>query len=289
MLRCSAIIVTYNSGESIGPAWRRWRARTARSSSWTMPRRTTPCSGWRHFVAWHPVHLLRISRKSRLCRRREPGSDASGERRCSARAESRRDRRARSRHCAAAMPRRRTRAAAGGGALLEAAGRAAARLRLSPPADSWQLAMRGFAGEPALAANPVNRRYRCLDADYSQPQEVEQPAGACLAITREAWDAVGGFDEQFFPVWFEDVDLLQAAARSGRKIVYCPAARFRHCGAHSVGKLSFARNSSSGTATCCAMRANIFPRLRYWILRVGIIKGMFLRSLRRCSVLGRRL
>ena len=47
-------------------------------------------------------------------------------------------------------------------------------------------------------------------------QEVEQPAGACLAVTRTMWDKVGGFDEQFFPVWFEDVDFCKRAARSGR-------------------------------------------------------------------------
>src|SRR6516225_8944382 len=30
--------------------------------------------------------------------------------------------------------------------------------------------------------NPVNRHYRCLGADYSRRQQVEQPAGACLAV-----------------------------------------------------------------------------------------------------------
>ena len=89
-------------------------------------------------------------------------------------------------------------------------------------------------------SNPVNRRYRCLDADYSKVQQVEQPAGACLAITREAWEAVGGMDTQFAPVWFEDVDFCKRLLDSGRKIVYCPAARFHHSGAHSVSKLSFA-------------------------------------------------
>ena len=55
----------------------------------------------------------------------------------------------------------------------------------------------------------------------------------------EHGNAVGGFDEQFFPVWFEDVDLCQRLLENGGKIVYCPAARFRHSGAHSVGQLKF--------------------------------------------------
>ena len=30
--------------------------------------------------------------------------------------------------------------------------------------------------------NPVNRAYRCFDLNLDRPQEVEQPAGACLAV-----------------------------------------------------------------------------------------------------------
>ena len=74
----------------------------------------------------------------------------------------------------------------------------------------------------------MNRRYRCLDADYSQQQEIEQPAGACLAVTRSVWESVGGMDPAFFPVWFEDVDFCARLLESGAKIVYCPAARFQH-------------------------------------------------------------
>ncbi len=62
--------------------------------------------------------------------------------------------------------------------------------------------------------NPVNRRYRCLDTDYLRQQPVEQPAGACLAVMRQAWNAIAGFDPQFRPVWFEDVDLCNRIAWS---------------------------------------------------------------------------
>ncbi len=39
--------------------------------------------------------------------------------------------------------------------------------------------------------------------------EVEQPAAAFWLLRREAWEAVGGFDEQFQPAWFEDVDFCK--------------------------------------------------------------------------------
>ena len=72
----------------------------------------------------------------------------------------------------------------------------------------------------------MNRRYRCLDADYSKAQQVEQPAGACLAIKREAWDTVGGMDTQFAPVWFEDVDFCKRLIDSGRTIFTVPQRGF---------------------------------------------------------------
>ncbi len=125
----------------------------------------------------------------------------------------------------------------------------------------------------------MNRRYRCLDADYSKVQPVEQPAGACLAITREAWDAVGGMDTQFTPVWFEDVDFCKRLLDSGRKIVYCPSARFHHSGAHSVGKLSFAEKQLFWYTNMLRYARKHFSRTKVLILRIGIIKGMILRML----------
>ncbi len=125
----------------------------------------------------------------------------------------------------------------------------------------------------------MNRRYRYLDADYSKVQTVEQPAGACLAITREAWNAVGGMDTQFAPVWFEDVDFCKRLLDSGRKIVYCPAARFHHSGAHSVGKLSFAAKQLFWYSNMLRYARKHFPATKVLILRVGIMKGMTLRIL----------
>jgi GT2 family glycosyltransferase len=85
--------------------------------------------------------------------------------------------------------------------------------------------------------NPVNRRYRCLDMDPDSPAEVEQPAGAFLMIRREAWQATGGFDEEFRPVWFEDVDFLKRLQSAGYRVRYVPGAVARHRGGHSVGRL----------------------------------------------------
>lgn len=85
--------------------------------------------------------------------------------------------------------------------------------------------------------NPVNRRYRCVDLDLSKAQEVEQPAGAFLMIRRDVWVQLGGFDERFHPVWFEDVDLLARLRKSGFTVWFEPKVIATHRGGHSVGQL----------------------------------------------------
>jgi GT2 family glycosyltransferase len=129
------------------------------------------------------------------------------------------------------------------------------------------------------SGNPVNRKYRCLDADLAREQFVEQPAGACLAVTRAAWVAVGGMDTQFYPVWFEDVDLCTRLLQIGGPIVYCPAAHFRHSGAHSVGKLSFQDKQRFWYTNMLRYAQKHFSRGKVTMLRVGIVAGMALRSL----------
>jgi len=96
------------------------------------------------------------------------------------------------------------------------------------------LVLENLAINRAWPGNFVNRRWRCLDLDLTRSQEVEQPAGAFLLIRREAWRAVGGFDEGFRPVWFEDVDFCLRTRQSGFKIRYEPLALAVHVGGHSV-------------------------------------------------------
>jgi N-acetylglucosaminyl-diphospho-decaprenol L-rhamnosyltransferase len=93
-------------------------------------------------------------------------------------------------------------------------------------------------------SNPINRRYRCLDRDYDQPGMVEQPAGAFLMVRRDVWNKLGGFDEQFYPVWFEDVDFCRRAVDAGYEIAYIPSVMARHEGGHSVGKIPEGRRAT---------------------------------------------
>jgi N-acetylglucosaminyl-diphospho-decaprenol L-rhamnosyltransferase len=90
-----------------------------------------------------------------------------------------------------------------------------------------------------LPQNPLNRRYRCLDMDLDQPTDADQPPGAFLMFRHVVWQRLGGFDTQFHPLWFEDVDFCKRLRDLGLKIRYVPQVVARHRGGHSVARLDW--------------------------------------------------
>ncbi len=68
---------------------------------------------------------------------------------------------------------------------------------------------------------------------------IGQPAAAALALKRRAFERVGGFDPEFYPAWFEDVDLARRLGEADLPLLYFPAARFRHGLGKSVPKLGY--------------------------------------------------
>jgi len=87
-------------------------------------------------------------------------------------------------------------------------------------------------------SNPVNRHYRYLDRDLNTPGPVEQPAGAFLMVRRDVWERVGGLDEQFHPIWFEDVDLCYQIVTLGYRVEFVPSVTALHKGGDSIHRLS---------------------------------------------------
>ena len=76
-------------------------------------------------------------------------------------------------------------------------------------------------------------------AGSTREMDVDQPAAACLMVSRTALEKTGGFDESFRPAWFEDVDLCRRIRNQGGRIRYQPRARFLHHGGYSLGRLSW--------------------------------------------------
>lgn len=167
---------------------------------------------------------------------------------------------------------------AAGGALLDAKGLPQKGFQLRRFPSLGAMLCEALLVNRLWPGNPWNRRYRCLDLDSSQPQFVEQPAGACLAVRRQAWESIGGFDESFYPVWFEDVDFCRRLVSQGWKIAYRPDARFTHAGGHSVSKLAFRDKQAFWYGNMLRYFSKHHGRFKTAILRVGILAGLALRS-----------
>jgi len=277
MPRCSAIIVTYNSAESITQCLEALGGEHCEIVVVDNASHDETLTRVEAFQAHHPVELLRISRNLGFAAGVNHGvMAATGDILLVLNPDAIAEPGAVSAMIECMTPQS---AAAAGGALLEASGELQRGFAFRRLPTLGSLLCEALLVNQLWPSNPVNRRYRCLDADYSTVQQVEQPAGACLAITREAWQAIGGMDTQFTPVWFEDVDFCKRLLDSGRKIIYCPAAKFRHSGAHSVGKLSFADKQLFWYTNMLRYARKHFSPAKVLILRLGVIKGMVLRML----------
>lgn len=146
--------------------------------------------------------------------------------------------------------------------------------------------------------NPVNRRYRCLDLDLSRPAEVDQPAGALIAVNRNAWSHVEGLCEEFHPLWFEDVDFMKRLRASGYRVLYVPDAKAVHAGGHSLESLDWGDRQLYWYGSLLRYTSRHFNRLGRWMVSGAVVlgaapravTGMFRRrSLRMLGVYGQVL
>jgi glycosyltransferase involved in cell wall biosynthesis len=92
-----------------------------------------------------------------------------------------------------------------------------------------------------LALNPdgvPDHLWRSVPADdprVTEPRDVDMVTGACLAIARERFQALGGFDEGYVN-GVEDVDLCLAARAAGLRVRYEPRAVVLHHEGVSEGR-----------------------------------------------------
>lgn len=78
------------------------------------------------------------------------------------------------------------------------------------------------------------KNYRTWGHTYSRA--VPWVQGAALAIRREAYDRVGGFDKAFF-MYYEEVDLCYRMLNTGWEVHFSPVTEVIHIGAASTNQL----------------------------------------------------
>jgi N-acetylglucosaminyl-diphospho-decaprenol L-rhamnosyltransferase len=74
-------------------------------------------------------------------------------------------------------------------------------------------------------ANPATRRY--FGAPVTEVSDVDWISGCCMLFRREAFEAVGGFDDRYF-LYFEETKMALDMHRGGWRVVLDPSVEIRH-------------------------------------------------------------
>ncbi len=131
--------------------------------------------------------------------------------------------------------------------------------------------------------NPVNRRYRALDLSCESrgalEQPVEQPAGALLMVRRTVWEELGGFDEGFHPLWFEDVDFCRRAVDLNLIFYYTPKVVAKHTGGHSIHQLTVEMRRFYWYRSLLRYTAKHSRPLTFRAICLAVVAGSLARSL----------
>jgi N-acetylglucosaminyl-diphospho-decaprenol L-rhamnosyltransferase len=88
---------------------------------------------------------------------------------------------------------------------------------------------------PFSRNNPFTRRYEMGGWDRTSERAVDWVSGACMLMPREAYDAVGGFDEGF-PLYAEELDIATRLRDAGRTVVFTPEVEVLHAIGVSTGR-----------------------------------------------------
>jgi GT2 family glycosyltransferase len=174
-------------------------------------------------------------------------------------------------------------AAGAGGCLLGANGQPQLGFMVRALPTPAALILEALLLNRILPGNPVNRRYRALGLDYSTRVVVEQPAGAFMMFRRAVWEELGGFDESFRPLWFEDVDFCRRAMGRGYALYYEPEAVALHTGAHSISKIAVELRPVYWYSGLIRYAAKHFRPTAFRMVCLAVLSGALPRAVAGCA------
>ena len=169
--------------------------------------------------------------------------------------------------------------AGAGGQLVDAWGRAQAGFMVRQLPTAATLALEALLLNRIWRGNPVNRRYRCLGQDHSARSAVEQPAGAFFMVRRAVWEELGGFDESFYPLWFEDVDFCRRVRDRGLSLYYVPDAVAKHTGGHSLVRMPLEMRLIYWYRGLLRYSSKHFGPFAFRVVWLAVVTGSILRGI----------
>jgi N-acetylglucosaminyl-diphospho-decaprenol L-rhamnosyltransferase len=176
--------------------------------------------------------------------------------------------------------------AGAGGRLVDVRGRAQTGFMVRKFPTPATLVLEALLLNRLWPDNPINVAYRERRLDDSRAQAVEQPAGAFLMLRRAVWEELGGFDEGFWPLWFEDVDFCRRVADRGYRLYFVPEAVAKHTGAHSLSALTVEMRRVYWYRSLLRYSAKHFHRVGVRAVCLAVIGGSCLRATVECALEG---
>ena len=96
---------------------------------------------------------------------------------------------------------------------------------------------------------------------------------------RDVWERLGGFDEEFSPVWFEDVDFCKRLHDHGYHSYYETGAEATHAGGHSIRKILLEKREIYWYGSLLKYCFKHFNWVSTRLLCLAVIVGSFLRMI----------
>jgi len=92
-------------------------------------------------------------------------------------------------------------------------------------------------GMDHLVPSALERGRSQYRAELVGPQLVAYASGCSLLVDRDLYDSLGGFDERFYPAYFEDADLSRRIWDAGRVVAVTPSSIVQHVESHSTNSI----------------------------------------------------
>ena len=140
------------------------------------------------------------------------------------------------------------------------------------------IAPEGLHDRPSRITEPAGRRTAHTNVRQvlarktlgAPPQEVDASIGCCMLFPRSLADELGGYDERWNPVWFEDLDMSLSARRLGRKVFVLPEVRIVHHQGSRGSRDAGADGSAPRQSGARRVAARVLPRAAKELIARGI-------------------
>ncbi len=144
----------------------------------------------------------------------------------------------------------------------------------------WRLATEYFFLRKLAPRSELLNAFYAAGFDHESPRRSEFVMGACMLVRRDAFDAIGGFDEDYF-LFSEETDWCYRAARHGFEVWFTPDARCVHVGGAAHGGRMFRENLRGHLLFLSKHRgARVAERARRLLRIALVLRGLVFRGAR---------